>query len=321
MSVPNVKLNTGYGMPILGFGTWQSEKGVVGAAVKSALNVGYRHIDCAWVYGNEKEIGDALEETFKEGKIKREDLFLTSKLWNIFHDPEDVEDSLRETLKFLQTDYLDLYLMHWPFSFFKNDNRDILPKDGDDKVMNTYIHYLDTWKAMENCQKKGLVRSIGVSNFNEYQINKIIKGGSIVPAVHQIECHPYLNEETHIKYCKDNGIAVTAYAPLGSPKRPWGTAEEPVVLNDPVLKKIADKYGKTPAHVAIKFQMQRGVIVIPKSVTPARISSNFEVFDFELSNDDMDGIRGVNRNWRGLSFDWAAKSHKYWAYHPNYSED
>lgn len=317
MDVPKAKLLTNHSIPMLGLGTWKSPKGQVKAAVEAAIDAGYRHIDCALAYQNEDEVGEAIQNKIKEGKISREDVFITSKLWNVFHDPDDVRPALQKSLKSLQLEYLDLYLIHWPQAYVNNG--DLFPKDANGKFLYSDVDYVDTWKAFEKLQQEGLVKNIGVSNFNEYQINRIIKECSVVPANNQIECHPYLRNDSVIKFCHSKGITVTAYSPLGSPDRPWAKPEEPILLEDPKIKAIAERLGKTPAHVVLRYQIQRGVIVIPKSVTPSRIASNIQLFDFELTKEDMDVIGSFDRNFRGCGLEWI-KDHKYWPFRENYSE-
>lgn len=290
-----ITLNNGRSIPTVGLGTWKSKPGEVANAVKTAIQAGYRHIDCAAVYGNEKEVGEALKSCIGS-TVSREDLFITSKLWNTKHNPSDVRPALMDTLADLGLDYLDLYLIHWPIALKDGDER--FPKDDGGKLIYAYHDPCDTWQAMEALVNNGLVRAIGLSNFNSKQVDDIISKAQIKPAVLQVECHPYLNQAQLIRHCKERDIVVTAYSPLGSPDRPWAKPGEPTLMDDPKMLEIANKYGKSPAQVCIRFQVQRGVSVIPKSVTPARIESNFEVFDFELSDDDMKVIESFNKPWR-----------------------
>jgi len=316
--IPSLKLiGTQQDMPIVGLGTWKSKPGEVQQAVETALKSGYRHIDCARAYGNEKEVGNGLSSFLKQGLVKREEVFITSKLWNVFHKYEDVRGTVMDSLKDLQTSYLDLYLIHWPQAYVNNGN--MFPKDSNGKFIYTDDDYVDTWKAFIELQKEGLIKNIGVSNFNEYQISRIIKETNVVPSVHQIEIHPYLINQSMVDFCQSNKIAVTAYSPLGSPDRPWATKDEPVLLDDPKIKEIAARLGKSPAQVVLRYQIQRNVIVIPKSVTASRIESNLKLFDFELSDEDMKIISSFNRNFRGCALEWVS-DHKYYPFKENYSE-
>ncbi|GJU61677.1 NADPH-dependent aldo-keto reductase, chloroplastic-like protein [Tanacetum coccineum] len=260
-------------IPSVGLGTWQSEPGLVGQAV--LLSVGYRHIDCAQVYGNEKEIGLALKKLFEDGVVKREDLWITSKLWCNNHAPEDVTLALNSTLSDLQLEYIDLYLIHWPArlkagtSGFKPEN--LIPTD-----------IPATWKAMEALYDCGKARTIGVSNFSSKKLGDLLDYARVPPAVNQVECHPSWQQTKLREFCKSKGVHISGYSPLGSPGTKWLKSN---VLEHPILTSVADKLGKTPAQVALRWGLQMGHSVLPKSTNEARIKENFAVFDWSIPDD------------------------------------
>jgi 2,5-diketo-D-gluconate reductase A len=263
--VPNVHLNNGVQIPQLGFGVFKIPPAETKEATLTALEVGYRHIDTAEMYGNEREVGEAV----RASGIDRGELFVTTKLNNGFHDPDDAAKAFQGTLDALDIGYVDLFLMHWP-----------LPGIG---------NFVDTWKAMERMVEGGRTRAIGVSNFQQHHLRRLFEeGGTIVPAVNQIEIHPYLTQDDLRAFDREHGIATEAWSPIAKGK----------VLDDPVLQRIADRIGRSTAQVTLRWHVQRGDIVLPKSVTRRRVEENFAIFDFALSDADMGQITALNRDER-----------------------
>jgi len=285
-------LNNGVLIPVLGFGTYQIKGDAAYPATLAALKAGYRHVDTAAVYHNEEAVGKAIADS----GIPREQLFVTSKLGPKDHGYESALSQCDQSLKKLGLDYLDLYLIHWPVGY--QEGGDLFPLKPDGTAAPSDVDYVDTWIAMEALVAKGLCRSIGVSNFNKKQLERVLKVAKIVPVTNQVECHAYLTQHKLSQFCASKGIVLTAYSPLGSPDRPWAKEGEPVLLDDPKLKEIANKYGKSTAQVLLRYQMERGHVVIPKSVTKTRIAENFKILDFKLTPEDVAAIDGFNRDWR-----------------------
>ncbi len=283
-----VTLNTDYKMPVIGLGTWKSAEEKIYQAVRWAIKAGYQHVDCAAVYGNEETVGQALHDAVAEGDIERKNLFITSKLWNTAHKPADMRPALEQSLKDLQTDYLDLYLIHWPIAEdpLSGEALDILQEE--------------TWAEMEKAQKDGLVRSIGVSNFTQTKLKDLMDKAEIMPAVNQVEIHPYLAQNDLVEFCRANQIVVTAYAPLGSGDRPdtMKEAGEPSLLADQVVADIAKKNSATPAQVLIAWGLARGLVEIPKSVQFDRIEENLGALNVTLDDDDMKRLNAIDETFR-----------------------
>lgn len=316
-----VVLNDGHKMPVIGFGTYTPEtytKEQAGEGAKVAIEVGYRHIDCAFIYGNEVQVGQAIRSKIADGTVKREDIFYTGKLWSTSQTPERVRPNLEHSLKDLQLDYMDLFLIHSPLEFKPGDNP--LPKDENGKLIYHNTDIRDTWKAMEACKDAGLVRSIGVSNFNRSQLELILNmpGLKYKPVCNQVECHIFLNQSKLLAFCKSQDIVLVGYSVLGSNRvGAWFDQNSPEVLKDPVLNTIAKKLNRSPAQVAMRYLLQRGIVVLAKSFTPERIKQNFQVFDFEVSEEDMKTLDGVNQNLRYLGIE-AWKDHPKYPYHDEY---
>ncbi len=290
-------LNNGNTISQFGLGTWKSEPGQVKNAVKAALNVGYKHIDCAPIYGNEKEVGEGLRESFTDNVVKREDIFITSKLWNNRHYKNDVIPALKQTLNDLQLDYLDLYLIHWPVAFKPDVN---FPEDASSLLSLSEVPLIETWQGMEQAANEGLVKNIGVSNFSVKKLENISMNCDIKPAINQVECHPYLQQDQLLAYCQKNDIVLTAYSPLGSKDRPDFIKQknEPTLLENDIIKSIAEKHQATPAQILIQWAIERQTVVIPKSVSSDRIKQNFEAQNITLDAEDMEQIKTLNQNYR-----------------------
>ena len=287
-----VTLNNETKMPIIGLGTFLSPKGEVYKAVRWALKLGYRHIDCASIYGNQAEVGQAIQDAIKEDNIKREELFITSKLWNDAHRIEDVRPAFEMTKNELKLDYLDLYLIHWPVAQKKGTQ---MPQNDDDWLSLDEVPLWETYSEMEKLYEEGLCKAIGVSNFNKEHLGKLISKTQIIPAVNQVECHPLLNQKELIDYCSKNNIAVTAYSPLGA-QYSHGS-----LLSNPQIVEIAAKNDATPAQVLLAWQLARNVIVIPKSVHEDRIRENFASLALILDNDDIKRIDDMNEDHRFIT--------------------
>ena len=265
-TVPDLPLNDGRTIPQLGFGVFQIKPADTAAATSTALEIGYRHIDTAEMYGNEKEVGEAI----RKSDLDRADVFVTSKLSNDAHLPDDARRAFDQTLTALDSDYVDLFQIHWP-----------LPTkyDGD---------YVSTWQTLEEFYRDGRARSIGVSNFQPHHLRRLHQECEVTPAVDQIEVSPYLTQDDVRGFCAEHQIAIEAWSPIA----------QGLVLNDPVIDSIARRTGKSPAQVVLRWHIERGDIVFPKSVTAKRIKENIDIFDFELSGADVEAISALNRNER-----------------------
>ncbi|TXG37375.1 aldo/keto reductase [Seonamhaeicola maritimus] len=295
-----LKLSNNDEMPAFGLGTWKSAEGDVYNAVKTAIKNGYRHIDCAAAYGNESEVGKALSEAFNEGVVKRENIWITSKVWCNMHAKDDVIEALKQTLSDLQLEYLDLYLVHWPIAQKKE-----IPfvSKVDDFISLEELPNEVTWEGMEKAVELGLTKHIGVSNFGPKALQQLISSAKIKPEMNQIESHPYFQQIDMISLCKSNNMHVTAYAPLGSGDRAakFKAEDEPKLLEDPVILEIAASKNATPGQILISWALHRGTSVIPKSVNSGRIVQNFEAQNVDLSESDMAKIKALDENYRFLT--------------------
>lgn len=289
---PVVKLNTGAPIPLIGLGTWKAQKpGQVKNAVEVALRCGYRHIDCAWTYGNQEEVGAAFDQIFKtEGKIKRSDVFVTTKLWN--HHHKDVRGDCLDSLKQLRLDYLDLYLMHWPAQGPGYEGKTEIPS------------IKETWQEMEKLVDEGKVKAIGISNFSVKKTKELLTYAKHKPAANQVELHPYFRNSDISKFCQSENILITAYSPLGTPDSPEAGFKENIEakkpMDDPLINKIAKDLGKSPAQICVRWNLQLGHSVIPKSVTDSRIVENLQIVKFEIPKAQMDELNAISHQMRML---------------------
>ncbi|KAJ9598316.1 hypothetical protein L9F63_010994, partial [Diploptera punctata] len=291
----SVKLNNNCDFPVLGINTYATKQGEAEQLVKDAIDIGYRHFDTAMIYRNEKEVGAGIKAKIAEGVVKREDIFLTTKLWSTYHRREKVVETCKKSLSELGLEYIDLYLIHTPIAYKEGD--DLFPKDSNGKIQTIDVDYVDTWKGMEECVKLGLVKNIGLSNFNSQQIERVLQAATIKPVVNQVECHPYLNQSKLIAFCKERGIVITAYSPLGSPNA-IAKQTTPAPLQDPKLLQLAKKYNKSVAQIILRYLIQHGTVPIPKSSNRKRLQENFDIFDFEISKEDKAAIDALNINIR-----------------------
>ena len=303
----SIQLSTGRSIPSVGIGFWKVDKPATAEVVVEAIKAGYRHLDCACDYGNEKEVGDGIRQAISDGLCTREDLWVTSKLWNTYHRAEHVRPAVERSLTDLQLDYLDLHLIHFPIAskFVPFEERYppewiFDPTAAEPKIELDNVSISETWGAMEDLVAAGLVRDIGVCNFGTSLLRDLLSYATIRPVVLQIEPHPFLTQEQLIRFCDEQAIAVTAFSPLGALSYfslGMADAGESVIESD-VITAIAAKHGRTPAQVVLRWGVQRGTAIVPKTSRPERMVENISLFDFELSGEEMSAISDLDRHRR-----------------------
>lgn len=311
MEAPRRTLGNGTRIPVLGMGTFGSDRygaAEIAAAVVEAGKLGYRHFDCASVYGNEAQVGEALRKV-RESGVPREEMWVTSKAWNDRHSPADLAASCRQSLRDLQLEYLDLYLVHWPFPNFHPKGCGVTWHNPDARP---YIHgeFMETWGAMESLVREGLVRGIGTSNMTAPKMRLLLRDCAIRPVANEMELHPYFQQGALFDYMVSEGIQPIGFCPIGSPSRPARdrTPEDASEFDDPVLRAIAKRLGAHPADACLAWAVQRGEVAIPFSVKPAQLAANLKAgMPFQLTLDEMNAIAGIDRNCRlikGQVFVW-----------------
>lgn len=299
-SMRTLTLHDGTRMPAIGLGTWKPQGDDVYRAVRCALSVGYRHVDCAAVYGNEDVIGTALEDAFAAGDARREDVWITSKLWNTEHAPHSVQPALERTLAALRLDYLDLYLMHWPVALRPGVKR---VSSGADFVPPAELPIETTWAAMIPLRELGIARQIGVSNFSTARTRRVQEATGVMPAVNQVEMHPYLAQNDLLAAAREMGVVLTAYSPMGTPDsgEMFGRKDPFRLLDDETVARVAAAHDATPGQILVAWAVQRGTSVIPKSTNEGRIRENLAADDIELTAADMAALATLDRHHRFIS--------------------
>ena len=302
-----IELSSGDQLPSVGLGVWKIDPAEVGAVVSAAIEMGYRHLDCACDYGNEEGVGDGIRDALESGFCQREDLWVTSKLWNTYHAAEHVRPALQKSLDDLGLDYLDLYLIHFPISlmYVPIDQRYppgwvFNPEAETPKMEFAPVPIQETWQAMEELVDEGLIKNIGICNFTTGLMSDLLSYARIRPSVLQVELHPYLTQEKLLRYCQQENIAVTGFSPLGALSYvPIGMAEKnDSVLDEPVVKEIAERLDRTPAQVVLRWGVQRGTALVAKTSNKERLQENLSLFDFELTDEEMQSISALDQHRR-----------------------
>lgn len=288
---------------MLGLGTWKSAKGEIYQTVRKAIEIGYRHFDCALIYGNEHEIGQAISDAINNREVTRNELWITSKLWNNRHKIVDIQPTIEITLDSLRLDYLDLYLIHWPVALINSVN---YPKDGSEMIDLKHIPLAETWQGMIALKENNLTKHIGVSNFSIKKINELINETGVCPEALQLELHPFLQQNKIVEFANANHIIVTGFCPLGSSDRPLNriSAGEPKLFENKTIIDIAQEKGNTPAQIMLAWAINRGTSVIPKSVNPQRLKENLEAATIELSPLEMEKINQLDQHYRYIKGDF-----------------
>lgn len=302
VNIPTITMNNGLVMPKLGFGTSRTapDSAQLEAATKYAIKVGYRHIDGAWVYFNDIALGRAAKQAIAESMvtITRDHLYIVCKIWNTHHTKVGVRMGVNDTLTNLGISYGDLFLIHWPMALKENVGVDPYPRDENGKLVFSDTHYLETYRALEECVDEGLTKSIGLSNFNISQCEDVLRNCRIKPVCNQIEVHPYFQNDRLVDFCQNNGMVVVGYSPLGAVDIAESREDVPNLLLDQTLIRIGKKYNKTAAQVCLRWSLQRGCVPIVKSLEPDQILENAQIFDYELIAEDMSEIKKLDKNKR-----------------------
>jgi len=292
-----LQMRNGDQIPAIGLGTWKMTDGIAVNSIQEAIKLGYRHIDCAHIYGNESDVGEGLSLAFRDGNVQRSDVWITSKLWNDCHRTEHVRPALEQSLKHLNLEYLDLYLMHWPIV---HRHGVALPESVDDYETIDQVPLLETWQAMEQCVRAGLCKHIGVSNFNQHKLQRLLDQCSIPPAMNQVESHPFLQQNGLLEFCQSNKMQLTAYSPLGSADRPdrLRKENEPALLAHPTLTEIASEHSATSAQILLAWAVNRNTATIPKSTNPIRMAENLRAGEIVLTAEQFARIAKLDSGYR-----------------------